>query len=83
MCRSARRWKKHDLEPDATCLLRERMLSRVTPNSLTCGENGTVLPATLIFEIERRDAERCLVPIRMTSDLLGFKARPFKTEPCV
>ena len=24
MCRSARRWKKHDLETDATCLLRER-----------------------------------------------------------
>ena len=27
MCRSARRWKKHDLETDATCLLRERVLS--------------------------------------------------------
>ena len=58
MCRSARRWKKHDLETDATCLLRERLLSRVTPSSLPCGENGTVLPAILIFEREGRDAER-------------------------
>ena len=54
MCRSARRWKKHDLEIYATCLLRERLLSRVTPSSVTCGENGTVLPATLILERERK-----------------------------
>ena len=70
MCRSARRWKKHDLEIYARCLLRERLLFRVTPSSLTCEENGTVLPATLILERERRDGTRCLVPIRMTSDLL-------------
>ena len=50
MCRSVRWWKKHDLETDATCLLRERLWVRVTPSSLTCGVNGKVLPATLIFE---------------------------------
>ena len=76
MCRSARMRKKYDLETDATYLLRERLLSWVTPSSLTCGGNGTVLPAKLLFEREGRDAERCLVPIKMTSDLLGFKARP-------
>ena len=66
------------METDATCLLMERLLSRVTQSSLTWEENGTVLPVTLIFEREARDAERCLVPIRMTSDLLGFKARPLR-----
>ena len=66
MCHSARRWKKHDLEIYATCLLRERLLSRMTPSRLTFGENGTVLPATLILEREGGYAARCLVPIRMT-----------------
>ena len=59
-------------------LVKGKAVFRVTPSSLTCGENGTVLPATLIFEREGRDAERYLVPIRMTSDLLGFKARPLR-----
>ena len=54
----------------------------MTPSSLICGENGTVLAATLILEREGRDAARCLVSMRMTSDLLGFKVRPLKTEPC-
>ena len=74
--------KKHDLKTDATCLLRERLLSRVTPNSLTYEENGTVLPATIILEREGRDTVRYLVPIGMTSDLLGFK-QAIETEPCM
>ena len=45
---------------------------------MTCEENGKVLPATLILERGGRDAAHCLVPVRMTSDLLGFKARPFR-----
>ena len=36
---------------------------------------------TLIFGRDERDAERCLVPIRMTSDLFGFKANDCQDVP--
>ena len=77
MCRRARRWKKHDLETDATCLLGEMLLSRVTPSSLTCGENGTVLPATLLFEREESFTSRLFTDLIVTDVLEGMEKNWF------
>ena len=71
-------WKKHDLVSAETCLLRDRVLSRVTPRILTRGDIETAEPATSMLVREGSVSARCLVPKIMVSDLSGLRARPLR-----
>ena len=71
-------WKKHDLVSAETCLLRDRVLSRVTPRIFTWGDIETAEAATSMLVREGSVNARCLVPKIMVSDLFGLRARPLR-----
>ena len=68
----------YDLEIAATCGLKERWLSRVTPRVVILSETVTRVPAILMEVAGTRDLERCAVVNQMASDLSGFNDMPFR-----
>ena len=78
ICRKDRMWKKHGLVSAETCLLRDRVLSRVTPRIFMWGDIETAEPATSMLVREGSVSVRCLIPKMMVSDLSGLRARPLR-----
>ena len=79
MCFSALTWKCTALQVAFTCWLKERFESIVTPRFFittdgAIGQSAILISDALIsWEVE---ASRCLVPMRRTSDLDGFRHSP-------
>jgi hypothetical protein len=59
-----------------TCELNERAESSVTPKVVILSDRLTIDPETLMQGIEGKWCNRCWVPKRMASDLVGLRQRP-------